>query len=91
MSAGPSIPSANNSAPAPAGPPSLCEDSARLCAPKARRSVGDAPGRLHRIHMKPRAMVAAQRRGSGDRLDRPGLVVGQHEAHQRRAARQRRL
>ena len=38
--------------------------------------------------MQQRAMRPAQRRGGPDRLDRPGLVIGQHQADQRRAIRE---
>ena len=77
---------ASSSAPAPIGPPSLCDERARLSAPIAAEIERQPPGRLHRIDVQQRAVPAAERGGLGDRLDRAGLVVGRHQADQRRRA-----
>ena len=68
----------------PCGPPSLCDEIARLCAP----SVGQTrhpSARRPAPHRRAAARRAAGReRRPRDRLDRAGLVVRQHQADQRR-------
>ena len=70
--------------PTPAGPPSLCDEIARLSAPSAAIDR-HAAGGLDRIHMQQGAVARGRarrpRRPAGSRA---GFVVGQHQADQRR-------
>ena len=54
---------ASSNAPTPAGPPSLCEEIARLWAPSSVEADRHAPGGLDRIHMQHRAVPPADRGG----------------------------
>ena len=52
-----------------------------------RRDIDDDPTwRLRRVAMQQRAMAMGDRGGFGYGLDRPGLVIGQHQRHQNRLA-----
>ena len=82
----PCRPSASTSAPTPLGPPILCADSVSRSAPSRSDIERDFAERLDRIDMQQAARLMDDLGRFSDRLDRAGLVVGQHDRDQRRRA-----
>ena len=73
------------SAPIPGGPPSLCAERLIRSAPISADRERQLAGALHRVAMEEGAMGMRERGDFGDRLNDPGLVVGEHDRHDRRA------
>ena len=72
------------SAPAPCGPPSLCEETVmQVGAEPLPMSQSMRPGALHRIDVQQPARGVHDLGDLGDGLDHAGLVVGEHDRNQR--------
>ena len=80
----PCTPSATTSAPTPLGPPILCAESVTRSARSALISNGIFPSAWIASTCSRPPASCTMSATSRDRLNRAGLVVGQHHRHQRR-------
>ena len=83
------VPRRTKSAPTPCGPPSLWAERLTRSACQASTSIGACAANWTASTWKRRRMPAHDLPDLGDRLDRADLVVGGHDADERRALGER--